>query len=176
LFKSFKAVTRAVFTCGFPTRKKLLSFFLFSFSFFLTRGLKPALHLVRYKHLPTATIGKLEVVVDGHSETFATLELPYDDNRSNHSCIPCGTYKLNFEFSNKFVRNLWELKGVPDRAEIKIHAGNTPKDTNGCILVGTTASTYLGNPALINSRKALSDLHWLLSRYKEATLEISNAA
>ena len=56
---------------------------------------------------------------------FCTLELPWNNNKKNASCIPKGRYKMVFEYSPKFKENLWELKGVKDRDEIKIHPFNS---------------------------------------------------
>ena len=74
-----------------------------------------------------------------------TLELDWEDNLVNVSCIPEGEYplvkrtwgkyynayknKLNHEFS------VW-VKDVPARKHILIHTGNKLSHTRGCILVG----------------------------------------
>ena len=60
--------------------------------------------------------------------------------------IPVGVYKLALTVSGRAQRGtLWtpdperrllELVGVPGYTAIRIHAGNTIKDTEGCILVG----------------------------------------
>ena len=65
-----------------------------------------------------------------------TVELPYRDNRRNVSCVPQGTYDLVLEYSPRFGRYLWELKGVPNRSECKIHPANEAKQLNGCIAPG----------------------------------------
>jgi hypothetical protein len=83
-----------------------------------------------------------------------TLELPWRDNKKNSSCIPLGTYDVVPHVSPKFGKTLL-LLDVPDRSEILIHAGNTAKDTRGCILVGEGLDL---SGALTKSKKALSDL------------------
>lgn len=52
------------------------------------------------------------------------------------TAIPEGTYPLVITKSMKFRRWLPLVVGVPDFSGIRIHAGNTAKDTQGCILVG----------------------------------------
>lgn len=52
------------------------------------------------------------------------------------TAIPKGKYPLILSFSNRFQRILPELLGVPGFAGIRIHNGNTEKDTEGCILIG----------------------------------------
>jgi hypothetical protein len=50
--------------------------------------------------------------------------------------IPEGTYKIYLTLSPKLDRITPELFEVPDRSDIRIHAGNSVADTEGCILVG----------------------------------------
>lgn len=70
-----------------------------------------------------------------------TLELPWRDNQENISRIPEGRYKVVLEMSDHFKMILPELKGVPNRKEIKIHIANFPEELKGCIAVGRTAGT-----------------------------------
>ena len=52
--------------------------------------------------------------------------------------IPCGVYLVQNSKSPKFKRELpllWN-SGVPSSRGIRIHRGNTAKDSQGCILVG----------------------------------------
>lgn len=85
-----------------------------------------------------------------------SLELPWRDNQQGISCIPEGSYALDFEYSPKFNRHLWELKNVPDRLEIKIHPANTVVELRGCIALGYSYSIdALGQIHLENSRAAV---------------------
>lgn len=52
------------------------------------------------------------------------------------TCIPFGVYEAELTYSPKFKRVLPLLLNVPDFTGIRIHRGNTTKDTLGCILVG----------------------------------------
>ena len=79
-----------------------------------------------------ATQGTLTV----GGRTMETLELPDRNNRINESRIPAGTYNAHIrDDGDKGYRV--ELEDVPGRTNIQIHTGNVPRDTTGCILIGT---------------------------------------
>ena len=52
------------------------------------------------------------------------------------SAIPEGRYAVVISWSPKMKQWLPILLGVPKFSGIRIHAGNTAQDTEGCILVG----------------------------------------
>lgn len=74
------------------------------------------------------------------------------------SAIPYGTYKIIYNWSPKFGRNLPRLLNVPHFEGILIHPGNTAADSAGCILVGK--NTEVGR--LTNSRYISNELNKLI--------------
>lgn len=70
-------------------------------------------------------------------------------NNARYTAIPPGTYEVILNYSPKFRRVLPLLLNVPGRSSIRIHKGNYPKDTQGCILPGE--NTKVG--AVLNSTK-----------------------
>ena len=96
------------------------------------------LELNRIAKKPLYTIGK--VFVDG--KYFCdTLEdrcrdLDREEKVMNETAIPAGVYEVIVNVSAKFKRKLPLLLDVPHFTGIRIHRGNTDKDTSGCILVG----------------------------------------
>ena len=89
-----------------------------------------------YKASPTG--GGLE----GASYFCDTLEPTWRDYAhggrkiKGRSAIPEGRYAVVISWSPKMKKWLPILLGVPMFSGIRIHAGNTAKDTEGCILVG----------------------------------------
>lgn len=110
------------------------------------------LQLVRKIFTDKSTIGELSV--DGAFECF-TLEDPVRPKKiTGETAIPAGTYEVAVTFSNTFQKFLPLLLNVPNFEGIRIHTGNTPKDTIGCILVGEGK----GADSVISSRLAFAPL------------------
>lgn len=78
------------------------------------------------------------------------------------TAIPEGRYLMRFTYSPKFGKRLFQLMDVPLFDGIRIHSGNSVKDTQGCILVGT--NTKVGR--LENSRAVLFKLEMMLKGFQ----------
>lgn len=52
------------------------------------------------------------------------------------TAIPAGEYEVIINMSNRFKKLLPLLLNVPNFKGIRIHAGNTSDDTEGCLIVG----------------------------------------
>lgn len=97
---------------------------------------------------------------------IATLELPWKYNLRNVSCIPEGIYELALHNSSKFGR-CFKVCDVHNREAILIHAGNTTRDTEGCILVGLKFGHIRGEEAVLNSKQTLNQLFGTLKLVTE---------
>ena len=94
--------------------------------------------LERTEKTRTYTAGRLSFVNElGKAYFCDTLEPPVDvPNRNTSKAIPEGRYAVAITMSPHFKEWLPLLLGVPYREGIRIHAGNNPSDSRGCILVG----------------------------------------
>ena len=114
-----------------------------------------------------STIGELSI--DGIWECYTLEDVERDVKIKCETAIPRGTYKVIINQSNRLKRLLPLLLNVPNFEGVRIHAGNTNHDTEGCILVGRTRSKdFIGQ-----SRKAFDTLFAKMQKAKEITLIIS---
>lgn len=92
--------------------------------------------------------------------------------KQNETAIPTGVYPVTITMSTRFRTRLPLLLNVPGFTGIRIHTGNSSKDTEGCILVG---STWDGKSGWIGSSKvAFSILFPMIEQAKEpVTITIS---
>lgn len=108
-----------------------------------------------------STIG--ELTINGKFECYTLEDIERDVKIKSETAIPKGTYKVIINQSNRFKRYLPLLLKVKGFEGIRIHAGNTNHDTEGCILVGRTRSIdFIGQ-----SRKAFDSLFKKMQDSKE---------
>ena len=130
--------------------------------------------LTRIARKAEYTIGRLE---DENGKRICdTLEPTWRDCKGGElkipkkSAIPEGTYRVVVTKSRRFQKYLPLLVGVPGFEGVRIHSGNTNKDTEGCILVGQ--NLQVGK--VFWSRITLEKLMKLIENEKEIYLTIKN--
>lgn len=126
--------------------------------------------LTRFQFTEKTTIGDL--VIPTFLHTFFCLE---DKDRNLYqktpltdiahtkvmgkTAIPYGRYEVAMTWSERFKKIMPLLLDVPGFAGIRIHAGNTAEDTDGCLLVGMEAL----ESSIIRSRDAINIVYPILS-------------
>ena len=132
------------------------------------------LTLTRLTTINDAVIGRL----DGLSKTLWVLEDSWKNNQRNISCIPVGFYVVHphgWENDTPFkYKKTWQLRNVPGRSGILIHAGNFIKDTQGCLLVGMGCQISQTQTMVNDSRTAIEFMRREIGENK-FTLTIRNA-
>lgn len=116
--------------------------------------------LKREVRTKSSTIGKLSIVgspFNCHTledrDTALNQRSPLDEIKKvkvyGVTAIPYGRYELVINRSARFKKEMPLLLNVPGFEGIRIHSGNTDKDTEGCILLGKTRSAdFIGNSRL----------------------------
>ena len=122
------------------------------------------------------TIGSLDLY-DGDGWLLfscVSLERGWNDNKQNESCVPLGNYKCVKEYSDKFNKDLWELKDVPNRSECKFHSANYWHELNGCIALGLQVIDINndGKKDITRSKQTMDIFHEILRNQSEIIVEI----
>lgn len=123
--------------------------------------------LIRRGFTPTSTEG--ELFIDGAHECYTLEDAVRPKKVAGHTAIPAGRYRVVVTVSARFGRPLPLLVNVPEFSGVRIHRGNSSKDTEGCILVGddptTLSDDWIGKSAVAEERltKRLQEVgeHWL---------------
>lgn len=100
----------------------------------------------RFQIVGQAVFGNLQI--DGKPECYTLEHLDV--------ILSPGTFLVELTFSPRFQRLLPLLGNTENITDIRIHAGNWPRDSKGCILVGTSIAP--DSQMILSSRLALDPL------------------
>lgn len=84
---------------------------------------------------PEYTIGKLYIDDNYFCDTLEDV-VRSGEKVYGQTAIPAGKYKVKKTYSPRFKKKLPEILNVPGFSGVRIHSGNTAKDTEGCLLLG----------------------------------------
>lgn len=115
----------------------------------------------------TYTIGRL--YVDGNYFCDTLEDTVRDLNKNGKfdngekkvyakTAIPYGTYEIKWTYSPRFKKYTPQLMNVPSFSGIRIHAGNTSADTEGCLLLGENKKVGM----VLNSRATINKFYQLI--------------
>lgn len=120
------------------------------------------------------TIGKMyingEYVCDTLEDTdrgltnIMTLAEIKEVKEYGNTAIPTGRYPIAYTYSARFKKHLPLLLNVPAFEGVRIHSGNTHRDTEGCILLGENKAVG----KVLNSRKTMDEFLRILKPAIEA--------
>ena len=129
--------------------------------------------LRRIAFKPKYTIGKLYIDGNYVCDTIEDTDRNLDDSMTEdeikkkkvygETAIPYGTYLVRITYSNKFKKMLPLVENVKGFSGIRIHSGNTEKDSLGCIIVGKNKKVGM----VLDSRVTMDKLMNILTSTKE---------
>jgi len=100
------------------------------------------LKLLRSTEGHTFTEGKLFIDDVMECYTIEDTDRHLEDNQEEKiygmTAIPRGLYHIEITRSSRFKKDLIAINNVPFFRGIRIHTGNSSKDTDGCVIVGST--------------------------------------
>ena len=98
------------------------------------------IRVMREPSINDTTLGSLFIEDHWQCHTLEDVIRPRGEKVRSKTAIPPGCYRIILTMSNRFKKIMPEVLNVPMFTGIRIHSGNTAKDTAGCLLVGQTRS------------------------------------
>jgi hypothetical protein len=100
------------------------------------------LKLERHTFTDRSTLGDLSIDGEFECHTLEDTDRKIEDNGCSakvygETCIPRGNYTIDITYSPHFGKAMPLIENVPCFEGIRIHIGNRPEDTEGCVLLGT---------------------------------------
>lgn len=111
--------------------------------------------LARTDRLPGVTLGSLSVDDGWECFTLEDEARPDGIKIAGETAIPPGQYDVEITWSPRFRRQLPLLLNVKGFVGVRIHPGNSPRDTAGCVLVGQALGP---DRTILRSRAAFEHL------------------
>ena len=109
----------------------------------------------------------LEDTDRGLTQVMSLAELK-EVKEYGRTAIPTGRYPIAYTYSPRFKKHLPLLLQVPAFEGVRIHAGNTHRDTSGCLLLGQNKAVG----KVLDSRKTMDEFLRILKPAIEACEDI----
>jgi hypothetical protein len=111
------------------------------------------IQLKRIEYGTNYTIGRLYINDSFFCFTIEDKTRDAGVKVAGETSIPYGTYQVVMDMSTRFGKMMPHVLNVTGFEGIRIHSGNTDKDTEGCILLG---DSWPGGDFIGNSKAALA--------------------
>ena len=108
----------------------------------------------------------------GLTDTMSLEEIKKIKIKGN-TCIPYGTYNITITYSPRFKKNLPLLNNVKGFDGIRIHSGNTPQDTEGCLLPGFNKVKGQVIDSRVTTDKLIAQIQQALNKGEKVTITIT---
>lgn len=103
-----------------------------------------------------STIGRL--YINGVFHCYTLEDKVRDVKIKNITAIPKGKYEVILNFSDRFQQVMPLLLKVSNYEGVRIHWGNYSKDTDGCILVGSSKAVNMIGNSVTQYKKLMIEL------------------
>ena len=90
-----------------------------------------------------------------------------------NTCIPYGAYNITITYSPRFKKNLPLLNNVKGFDGIRIHSGNKPQDTEGCLLPGFNKVKGQVIDSRVTTDKLIAQIQQALNKGEKVTITIT---
>lgn len=128
------------------------------------------LRLVRNTYTTESTLGELSV--EGDFECHVLEDPVRRQKIPGSTAIPAGTYRVAITHSPRFRRLLPLLEDVPGFEGIRIHAGNTAEDTDGCLLPGRSRAINAVGESRAANDALFAKIRGALEAHQSVSIEI----
>ena len=108
----------------------------------------------------------------GLTDTMSLEEIQKIKIKGN-TCIPYGTYNVTITYSPRFKKNLPLINNVKGFEGIRIHSGNTPQDTEGCLLLGFNRVKGQVVDSRVTVSKFITQIQQALNKGEKVTITIT---
>ena len=108
----------------------------------------------------------------GLTDTMSLEEIKKIKIKGN-TCIPYGTYNITITYSPRFKKNLPLLNNVKGFDGIRIHSGNKPQDTEGCLLLGFNKVKGQVIDSRVTTDKLIAQIQQALNKGEKVTITIT---
>ena len=108
----------------------------------------------------------------GLTDTMSLEEIKKIKIKGN-TCIPYGTYNITITYSPRFKKNLPLLNNVKGFDGIRIHSGNKPQDTEGCLLPGFNKVKGQVIDSRVTTDKLITQIQQALNKGEKVTITIT---